>query len=90
MTEDPDEKAFRQAAKDLPEDPKAVTNRMGDYPRTNSGPLCRAEENGYLDGGSSGSALTVFCPFANDGRCTSGCPANRERICITGFDDEDF
>jgi hypothetical protein len=51
-----------------------------DYPRTNSGPLCRAEETGYLD--SAG----VFCPFLSgpDYRCTGGCPTNRERACIDG------
>jgi hypothetical protein len=48
-----------------------------DYPRTNSGPLCHAEETGYLD------STDVFCPFAS-GPCTSGCPTNRERICILG------
>ena len=51
-----------------------------DYPRTNSGPLCHAEESGYLD------STDVFCPFqaGPDYTCTSGCPTNRERICILG------
>jgi hypothetical protein len=51
-----------------------------DYPRTNSGPLCRAEENGYLD------STDVFCPFlpGPDYTCTGGCPSNRERACILG------
>ena len=47
-----------------------------DYPRTNSGPLCHANESGYLD------STDVFCPFTGDS-CDS-CPTNRERICITG------
>jgi len=52
-----------------------------DYPRTNSGPRCHAEETGYLD------STDVFCPFAAEPyRCMSGCPTNRERICITGED----
>ncbi len=50
-----------------------------DYPRTNSGPLCRAEESGYLD------STDVFCPFI-PGPCTAGCPTNRERTCILGED----
>jgi hypothetical protein len=90
MTEDDDEEAFRRAAKDLPKMaklPKAVTNRMGDYPKTNSGPLCKAEETGYLNQGPSGTGGTVFCPFASDAECHSGCPTNRERICILGEDD---
>lgn len=49
-----------------------------DYPRTNSGPLCSAEESGYL------ASTDVFCPFSQDGACTSECPTNRERACITG------
>lgn len=51
-----------------------------DYPRTNSGPLCRAEESGYLN------STDVFCPFGMPDKyeCTSGCPTNRERVCITG------
>lgn len=49
-----------------------------DYPRTNSGPLCRAEETGQLD------STDVFCPFASDGKCGGGCPTNRERACILG------
>jgi hypothetical protein len=51
-----------------------------DYPRTNSGPLCHAEESGYLD------RTDVFCPFlpGPDYRCTGGCPNNRERACIDG------
>jgi hypothetical protein len=48
-----------------------------DYPLTDSGPLCRAEESGYLD------STDVFCPFAA-GTCTAGCPTNRERACILG------
>ena len=51
-----------------------------DYPRTNSGPLCSAEESGYLD------SPDVFCPFL-PGPCTAGCLTNRERICITGEDE---
>ena len=47
-----------------------------DYPRTNSGPACRAEESGYLD------SADVFCPFSA-GPCDS-CPTNRERVCILG------
>lgn len=49
-----------------------------DYPLMNSGPLCRAEESGYLD------STDVFCPFAFDGQCSGGCPASRERACILG------
>lgn len=86
---DSDDDVFRRAAGDLPAVPKlpgAVRNRMPDagleydYPRTNSGPLCRAEESGYLD------STDVFCPFApgDDYRCTAGCPTNRERACIDG------
>lgn len=52
-----------------------------EYPRTNSGPLCHADESGYLD------STDVFCPFAAD-KCTGGCPNNRERACINGLDDE--
>lgn len=33
-----------------------------DYPRTNSGPLCRADESGYLD------STDVFCPFLSGPR----------------------
>jgi hypothetical protein len=55
-----------------------------DYPRTNSGPLCRAEESGYLD------STDVYCPFSPDGKCHGGCPSNRERACILGEDDEPF
>lgn len=55
---------------------------MRDYPRENSGPLCRAEESGYLD------STDVFCPFSSDGTCGSGCPTNRERVCILGDDDD--
>jgi len=53
-----------------------------DYPRTNSGPRCNAEGSGYLD------STNVFCPFADDGKCSSmpPCPTNRERICINGED----
>lgn len=56
----------------------------GNYPEGNSGPLCRAEETGYLD------STDVFCPFASDMQChlMPPCPTNRERICITGLDDE--
>ncbi len=50
-----------------------------DYPLTNSGPLCHAQESGYLD------SKDVFCPFAA-GPCTAGCPTNRERACILGED----
>ena len=53
-----------------------------DYPRTNSGPRCRAQESGYLD------STDVFCPFTGDGQCTGGCPTNRERACINGLDGE--
>lgn len=49
-----------------------------DYPLTNSGPSCNAEESGYLD------RTDVYCPFAGDGVCTSGCPTNRQRACILG------
>jgi hypothetical protein len=51
-----------------------------DYPRTNSGPLCHAEESGYLD------STDVFCPFlpGPDYTCRAGCPTNRERACIDG------
>jgi hypothetical protein len=48
-----------------------------DYPRTNSGPLCHAEESGYLD------STDVYCPFI-PGPCAAGCPTNRERACILG------
>ena len=51
-----------------------------DYSLTNSGPLCNAEENGYLD------STDVFCPFASDQVCRAGCPTNRERACIIGED----
>jgi hypothetical protein len=51
-----------------------------DYPRTNAGPLCHAEESGYLD------STDVICPFTADMRCTGGCPTNRERACILGLD----
>jgi|HubBroStandDraft_2_1064218.scaffolds.fasta_scaffold384362_1 hypothetical protein len=61
--------------------PTAPENEDGpesyDYPRTNSGPLCGAEESGYLD------STDVFCPFV-PGPCTSGCPTNRERYCLLG------
>lgn len=30
----------------------------------------------------------VFCPFAGDGKCTGGCPSNRERACVDGEPDE--
>lgn len=52
-----------------------------DYPKTNSGPLCSAEETGYLD------STDVFCPFGLESenyKCTGGCPTNRKRICILG------
>jgi len=49
-----------------------------DYPRTNSGPLCHAEESGYL------ASTDVYCPFSPGGECGGGCPANRERACIIG------
>jgi len=52
------------------------------YPEKNSGPLCRAEESGYLD------STDVYCPFSIDGVCRSGCQTNRERVCITGLDGE--
>jgi DNA-binding MarR family transcriptional regulator len=55
---------------------------LDSYPQTASGPLCKAEETGYLD------STDVFCPFADHQRCMAGCPTNRERICITGEDDE--
>jgi len=53
-----------------------------DYPLTNSGPRCGAEESGYLD------STDVFCPFSSDGACGGEppCPTNRERICIIGED----
>lgn len=37
-----------------------------DYPKTNSGPRCNAEESGYLD------STDVFCPFSQNQQCTSG------------------
>lgn len=48
------------------------------------GSLCRAEESGYLD------STDVFCPFLSgpDYTCTSGCPTNRERICVNGLEGE--
>jgi hypothetical protein len=49
-----------------------------DYPLTNSGPLCNAEESGYL------ASTDVYCPFSNDGICGADCPTNRERACILG------
>lgn len=51
-----------------------------DYPLTNSGPLCHAEESGYLD------SEEVFCPFSDspDYACTAGCTSNRNRTCIVG------
>lgn len=59
-----------------------MTNTDGepeyDYPQTDSGPLCHAEESGYLD------STDVHCPFAPDGQCGGGCPTNRERACIMG------
>jgi hypothetical protein len=63
-------------------DQEAGEDPACDYPRTNSGPLCHAEESGYLD------STDVFCPFqAGPGyACTSGCPTNRERACILGED----
>lgn len=51
-----------------------------DYPLTNSGPLCQAEESGHLD------SVDVLCPFSDDGKCTGDCPSNRERMCILGED----
>lgn len=55
---------------------EAVVAPRPEYPQVNSGPLCRAEESGYLD------STDVFCPFASGGECTSGCPSNRERACL--------
>ena len=57
----------------MPTDPKPS------YPETNSGPLCHAEESGYL------ASTDVFCPFTRDGKCTADCSTNRERVCITGL-----
>lgn len=59
-------------------EPEEENPKHYDYPETNSGPLCHAEESGYLD------STDVFCPFADDYICTAGCPTNRERICING------
>ncbi len=61
----------------MPDHAKPDAEPEYDYPRTNSGPLCRAEESGYLD------STDVYCPFV-PGACTAGCPTNRERACILG------
>lgn len=61
----------------LSSDPEWVRKHSEpEYPEVNSGPLCGAEESGYLD------STNVFCPFGRDGECTSGCPSNRERYCL--------
>lgn len=60
------------------EDWNSEEDRVYDYPLTSSGPLCQAEESGYLD------SEDVFCPFLSgpDYTCKAGCPTNRERVCI--------
>ncbi len=58
----------------------AMDEPEDDYPRTNSGPLCHAEESGHQDNAN------VFCPFAPCPRLTVllGRQTNRERACIDG------
>ncbi len=46
-------------------------------------PYCAtAESSGWLD------QSPPFCPFAGDGVCGSGCPDNRERVCVNGLPGE--
>jgi hypothetical protein len=75
-------RAWRRWLRDQAGNQPAPPEPECDYPRTNSGPLCHASESGYLD------STDVYCPFSQDGQCTSGCPTNRERACILGEDEE--
>jgi hypothetical protein len=79
MSAEPDDD---QAAPWWSEHPNAVQrvqDAIDDPSAGTSGPLCNAEESGYL------SSTDLFCPFSGDGVCRSGCgPTNRERICVNG------